>query len=79
MSARVQTGDSPEPDAENTQLLSGIALILWEIDVETLPEPGAGDAEAVRRRVAAAREGRDGWRTGELATTLDDYADAEER
>lgn len=76
MSARAQAGDA-ESDTEGGSRLNGLALILWEIDAETLPEPGAGDAEAVRRRVAAARDGRDGWRTGELATEIGDFAEGE--
>jgi hypothetical protein len=78
VSARARTGDGG-PDVESAKALSGLALILWEIDAETLPDDNDRFPEEVRRRVAAAREGVDGWRTGELATTLDDYGGEEER
>jgi len=65
-----ETGTAPQEEASGSPL-SGLALILWEIDDKTLPERDPW--EEVRRRVAAARAGRDGWRTGEIASTLDEY------
>jgi sugar/nucleoside kinase (ribokinase family) len=67
--------DAPSEERASGSSLSGLALILWEIDDKTLPERDPWDE--VRRRVAAARAGRDGWRTGEIATELDDYAGGE--
>ncbi len=49
----------------------GVAYALLEIDYETLPD---GDVwPEVRRRIDAWRAGRDGWRTGEIAATIDDF------
>lgn len=50
---------------------TGLTHILWEIDPDTLPEDGCW--KEVARRVQAFEEGRDGWRTGEIDTSLDDY------
>ncbi|MFW5896253.1 MAG: hypothetical protein ACOCUA_02600 [archaeon] len=63
--------DAPRDERASGSTLSGLALILWEIDDETLPE--SDEWNEVKRRIEAARADRDGWRTGEIATTLDEY------
>lgn len=54
----------------------GLCYVLWAIEPDTLPEEGAW--REVSRRVTAYQEGRDGWRTGDLETSIDDWGgDAE--
>ncbi|MFY4815925.1 hypothetical protein ACOJIV_25040 [Haloarcula sp. AONF1] len=67
-----QTRDGPRvPGGPN----SGIAYYLSQIDPDTLPERDCWDE--VRRRIAAAERGADGWRTGEIETTLADFQEGE--
>lgn len=55
----------------------GLTRVLWEIDPDTLPEDDPWPE--VARRIEAWRDGRDGWRTGEIATDLSDYGGGGER
>lgn len=50
---------------------TGRAYILSQIEPATLPEEDVW-AE-VARRIRAYEEDRDGWRTGDIDTSLDDY------
>lgn len=70
----VQKPDSGDGTVEYPQgggPRSGLTHILWEIDPDTLPEEDFW--EEVARRIQAYHDGRDGWRTGEIDTSLDDY------
>lgn len=52
-----------------------LAYVLSEIDPETLPDDGW--TEEVARRAEAYRDGRDGWRTGDIGSTLGEFAGGE--
>jgi len=49
----------------------GLGYALAEIDPETLPEDNPWPE--VHRRLVAYRKGVDGWRTGTVETTIDEW------
>lgn len=50
-----------------------LAKPLGEIDPETLPEEPGAAWEEVARRIKAYLDDRDGWRTGEIESTFDEF------
>jgi len=58
---------------------TGASLFLAEVEPETLPDDTDRYWREVRRRAEAWRDGRDGWRTGDIDSSLDAFGGADGR
>jgi len=71
-----ETGQTDSTDPESPGPRVGLCYALSEIEPETLPTDGDPWPE-VCRRLAAYREGLDGWRTGAIETQLGEWGGSE--